>query len=162
MDAQIILGVTAIGFVATLLTDLWNLGLKAFFGIPSLNFCLLGRWLLHMPSGTFMHTSIAAAPGRRFECVVGRTAHYTIGIVLAFVFIAIAPDEWLSLPTLLPALLFGVGTVVFPLFLMQPSFGLGIAGARTPKPVQTRLKSLMTHTVFGFGLWGCAVGVNLL
>ena len=162
MDPQVILGATAIGLGATLLTDLWNLCLKAFFGIPSLDFCLLGRWLLHMPSGTFMHKSIAVAPGRRFECIVGRAAHYTIGIVLAFVFIAIAPDEWLSLPTLLPAVLFGIGTVVFPLFIMQPSFGLGIAGARTPKPAQTRLKSLMTHTVFGFGLWGCAVGMNLL
>lgn len=162
MDAEVILGVTAIGFGATLLTDLWNLGLKVFFGIPSLDFCLLGRWLLHMPSGTFMHTSIAAAPGRRFECIVGRTAHYSIGIALAFIFIVLVTGEWLALPTLLPALLYGIATVVFPLFIMQPSFGLGIAGARTPKPVRTRLKSLMTHTIFGFGLWGCAVGMNLL
>ncbi|MBK7256956.1 MAG: DUF2938 domain-containing protein [Ignavibacteriae bacterium] len=162
MDAQVILGATAIGLGATLLTDLWNLCLKAFFGIPSLDFCLLGRWLLHMPSGTFMHKSIAAAPGRRFECVVGRTAHYSIGIALAFAFIVLVPGEWLVLPTLLPALLYGISTVVFPLFIMQPAFGLGFAGARTPKPAQTRLKSLMTHTVFGFGLWGCAVGMNLL
>lgn len=162
MDAQIILGATAIGLGATLLTDLWNLCLKVFAGIPSLNLCLLGRWLLHMPGGAFVHTSIAAAPGKRFECIVGRTAHYTIGIVLAFAFTAIVPDGWLFLPTLLPALLYGIATVVFPLFIMQPAFGLGIAGVYTPKPAQTRLKSLMTHAVFGFGLWVCAVAMNLV
>jgi hypothetical protein len=162
MDGQIILGAIVIGLGATLLTDLWNLSLKVFFGIPSLDFCLLGRWLLHMPGGTFMHKRIAAAPARRFECIVGRTAHYTIGIVLAFVFITLVPGDWLILPTLLPALLYGIATVVFPLFIMQPAFGLGVAGAHTPKPAQTRLKSLMTHTVFGFGLWVCAVGMRLL
>lgn len=162
MDANVILGSTAIGLGATLLTDLWNLCLKVFLGIPSLNFCLLGRWLLHMPGGAFMHNSIAAAPGKRFECIVGRTAHYSIGIVLAFAFTALVPGEWLVLPTLLPALAYGIATVIFPLFIMQPAFGLGIAGVHTPKPGQTRLKSLMTHTVFGFGLWGCAVAMNLV
>lgn len=162
MDAQVILGAAAIGLGATLLTDLWNLCLKVFLGIPSLNFCLLGRWLLHMPGGVFMHKSIAAAPAKRFECMVGRTAHYSIGVVLAFAFTAIVPGGWLVLPTLLPALLYGIATVVFPLFMMQPAFGLGIAGGHTAKPALTRVKSLMTHTVFGFGLWGSAVAMNLV
>jgi hypothetical protein len=50
--------------------------------------------------------------------------------------------------------------VVFPLFIMQPSFGLGIAASRTPNPMQARLKSLATHTVFGAGLYLCALGVS--
>ena len=43
-----------------------------------------------------------------------------------------------------------------PWLIMQPSFGLGLAASRAPKPGQARLKSLMTHTVFGIGLylWG--------
>ena len=43
-----------------------------------------------------------------------------------------------------------------PWLVMQPSFGLGIAASKAPKPTQARLKSLMTHTVFGIGLylWG--------
>lgn len=155
MDTQLFTGAIAIGFGATLLTDLWNLSLKFSFGIPSLNFCLLGRWLRHMPGGTFTHRSIAAAAHRPFECMVGRLAHYTIGIVLALAFLILVPADWLMRPTLLPALAFGIGTVVFPFFIMQPSFGLGVAGANTANPVQTRLKSLMTHTVYGIGLWGC-------
>jgi hypothetical protein len=49
---------------------------------------------------------------------------------------------------------------VFPFFIMQPSLGLGIAASRTPKPMQARLKSLVTHTVFGVGLYVCALGVS--
>jgi hypothetical protein len=51
---------------------------------------------------------------------------------------------------------------VFPFFVLQPSLGLGIASSRTPNPTQARLKSLMTHTVFGVGLYVCALGVSYL
>jgi uncharacterized membrane protein YagU involved in acid resistance len=92
--------------------------------------------------------------------VAGSIAHYTIGIVFAFVFVVLSSGDWLERPTLLPALLYGIGTVVFPFFVMQPSFGLGIAASKTPNPTQARLKSLMTHTVFGVGLYVCALGVS--
>ena len=151
----------AIGIGATLLMDLWNLFLKRSFSIPSLNLCLLGRWLRHMP-GTFSHTSIAATPQRRFECTVGVIAHYTIGVVLAFMLVVLTSGEWLARPTLLLALIYGIGTVVFPFFVLQPSLGLGVASSRTPKPMQARLKSLVTHTVFGIGLYLCALGVSHL
>ena len=160
VDANYILGAIAIGLGATLLMDLWNLFLKRAFGIPSLNYCLLGRWLRHMPAGTFRHASISAASPKPFECTVGWIAHYTIGVVFALVFVVLLSGGWLARPTLLPALLYGLGTVVFPFFILQPSLGLGMASARTPKPAQARLKSLATHTVFGVGLYVCALGVS--
>ena len=160
MGIDYILGGIAIGAGATLVMDLWNLFLKRTFRIPSLNYCLLGRWLRHMPAGTLRHVNITAAPQKPFECTVGRIAHYTIGIVLALVFVALASSDWLARPTLLPAVLYGIGTVVFPFFIMQPSLGLGIAASRTPKPTQARLKSLVTHTIFGVGLYVCALGVS--
>lgn len=160
IDAHDIPGAMAIGIGATLVMDLWNLFLKRAFGIPSLNYCFLGRWLLHMPRGTFGHPSIAAAPPKPHECAVGQTAHYTIGVVLALGFVVLTSGDWLDRPTLLPALLFGMGTVVFPFFVMQPSFGLGMAASKTPKPMQARLKSLATHTVFGVGLYLSALGVS--
>ena len=155
-----VLGAFAIGIGATLAMDLWNLFLKRTFGIPSLDYCLLGRWLRHMPGGTLRHANIAAAPQKPFECTVGWIAHYTIGVLFALVFVAFASGDWLARPTLPPALLYGIGTVVFPFFVMQPSFGLGIAASRTPKPTQARLKSLVTHGVFGVGLYLCALGVS--
>jgi hypothetical protein len=162
IEAPDVLGAIAIGIGATLVMDLWNLFLKRTFSIPSLNYCLLGRWLGYMPAGTFRHASITATPQKHFECALGRVAHYTIGVGLALVFVVVVPGDWLARPTLLPALLYGIGTVVFPFFVMQPSFGLGVAASRTPNPTQARLKSLVTHTVFGVGLYVCAVGVSYL
>src|SRR5687767_14541483 len=156
----VILSAVVIGIGATLLMDLWNLLLKRTFGMPSLDYCLLGRWLLHMPSGRFRHTSIAAAPQKSSECTVGWVAHYTIGIMFALIFVVLTAGDWLARPTLLPALLYGIATVVFPFFIMQPSLGLGIAASRTPSPAQARLKSLATHTVFGIGLYVSALGVS--
>jgi hypothetical protein len=157
-----ILGAGAVGIGATMLMDLWNLFLKRAFGIPSLDYCLLGRWLRHMPEGRFRHASIAAAPHKAFECVVGPLAHYSIGVVLALMFVGFSSGTWLLQPTLLPALLYGIGTVVFPFFVMQPSFGFGVASSRTAHPTQARVKSLMTHTVFGLGLYVCALGMGYI
>jgi hypothetical protein len=160
MEAHYIVVTITVGIGATFLVDLWNVFLKRAFSIRSLNYCLLGRWLRHMPEGTFRHASVTDAPLKPFECAVGWMAHYTIGIVLALVFVLFAPVDWLAQPTLLPALLYGIGTVIFPFFILQPSFGLGIASSKTPNPTQARMKSLMTHTVFGVGLWVCALGVS--
>jgi hypothetical protein len=160
MRVNDILGAVAIGIGASLLMDLWNLFLKRTFGLPSLNYCLLGRWLRHMPSGTLRHANITAATQKSLECTVGWIAHYTIGVVFALVFVGFTSGDWLARPTVLPALLYGMGTAVVPFFIMQPSFGLGIAASRTSNPAQARLKSLVTHTVFGVGLYVCALGVS--
>src|SRR5215203_3161270 len=132
MSTEQAIAAVAIGLGATLVMDLWNVFLKGAFGIPSLSYCVLGRWLRHMPEGTLRHASIVAAAPKPFECQVGWIAHYSIGVVFALVFVALTPGDWLARPTLLPALLYGLVTVVFPFFLMQPSFGLGIAASRSP------------------------------
>lgn len=160
IEATDIPGAIAVGIGATLVMDLWNLFLKRTFGIPSLSYCLLGRWLRHMAGGTIRHASIAAAPQKSLECTVGWIAHYTIGVVFALGLVVLASADWLARPTVLPALFYGIGTVVFPFFIMQPSFGLGIAASRAPNPRHARLKSLATHTVFGLGLYVSALGVS--
>ena len=145
-------GAIAIGLGATMVMDLWNLFLRRAFGVPSLDYCLLGRWVRHMAGGTLRHANIAAASPKSHECAAGWVAHYTIGVVLALAFVILTGD-WLTHPTALPALLYGLGTVVFPFFVMQPSLGFGIASSRAPNPAYARLKSLVTHGVFGVGLY---------
>lgn len=159
-QANNILGAIVVGLGATLFMDLWALLLNRTFRVPSPNYCFVGRWFSHMPEGTFKHASIAAAPQRHAECAVGWIAHYVIGAVYALLFVVLASGGWLAQPTLLPALLFGVVTVLMPFLVMQPSFGLGIAASKTPAPMQARLRSLMAHTAFGVGLYVCAVGVG--
>ena len=113
-----------------------------------------------MPEGTFKHSNIASAPQKSAECAVGWIAHYIIGIMFAITFVALAGDNWLQHPTLIPALLFGVVTVLAPFFIMQPSFGLGFAASKTSNPTQARLRSLMNHTAFGVGLYLFGLLVN--
>ena len=45
-----------------------------------------------------------------------------------------------GMPTILPALIVGIGTVAAPFLLMQPGMGLGIAASRTPNPGAARLR----------------------
>ena len=141
------------GLGATLIFDLWGLFLKYAFKIPPSNICLVGRWLRYMPEGTFQHSNIASSQKKSAECAVGWIAHYTIGITFAVIFIALAGISWLEHPTPIPAILFGVVTVLAPFFIMQPLFGLGFAASKTSNPTQARLRSLMNHTAFGVGLY---------
>ena len=105
-----------------------------------------------MPEGKFAH-AIASAPRLQSECTVGGIAHYAIGAVFTLVFVALAPTDWLARPILLPGLLFGLATVLFPYLVMQPAYGLGVAASKTPSPTAARLKSLVSHGVFGLGLY---------
>jgi len=157
IEASYIVGAVLVGLGATLVMDLWALFLRRVFSVSSLNYCLVGRWLCYMPDGIFKHTSIASAPQKRSECIVGWVAHYAIGAAFALALVLLMSGSWLQRPTLLPALLFGICTVAVPFLIMQPSLGLGVAASKTPNPVQARLRSLMTHTVFGVGLYICAV-----
>jgi len=140
--------------------DLWALLVKRVFSITLPNYCLVGRWFCHMPQGTFTHANIAYAAQKPFECAVGWISHYAIGAIYALMLVTLVSGTWLARPTLLPALLFGIGTVLVPFLIMHPSFGLGVAASRTPNPTQARLRSLMAHTTFGVGLYVCAVGVS--
>ena len=85
--------------------------------------------------------------------MVGSIAHYIIGVMFAIPFVALVGNSWLQHPTLIPAIIFGVFTVLAPFFIMQPSFGLGFAALKMSNPTQARLRSLMNHTVFGIGLY---------
>ena len=161
-EATYLLNAVVIGLGATLFMDICALFLKYAFRVPSADYCLVGRWFSHMPEGTFTHTTILNASRKRFECTVGWIAHYVIGTVYALALVALVSVSWLARPTLLPALLFGVGSVLVPFLVMQPSFGLGFAASRAPNPTQARLRSLMAHTVFGVGLYLSAVGVSFL
>lgn len=150
---EFVLAALFIGTGATVVLDLWSVTLKRGFGIPSADWAMVGRWLAHIPRGRFMHAAIAAAPAVRGERLLGWVFHYAVGIAFAALLLAMQGAEWLRHPTLMPALLVGLLTVVFPFFIMQPGMGAGIAASKTPKPRQSRLRSLAAHAVFGIGLY---------
>jgi hypothetical protein len=155
-----VLSIILIGIGATLIADGWGLIRKPLLGLPAPDFTMVGRWIGHMAHGTFRHDRIAAASPIEAERVIGWSAHYIIGVAFAAGLIWIVGSEWLRSPTLAPALAFGIATVAAPFFLMQPGMGAGIAASRTPNPNSARLQSLLTHAVFGFGLWAAAWAVR--
>ncbi|MFZ5891025.1 MAG: DUF2938 domain-containing protein [Myxococcota bacterium] len=146
-----------IGGGATITMDVWAAVLRR-FGVASLDFALLGRWIAYIPRGRWRHESIARTAPVRGERLIGWCAHYAIGISFAGLLLLSFGLEWARVPTLLPALLIGVVTVLAPWFVLQPALGAGIASSKTRTPVFNSLKSLITHTVFGVGLFIAAQG----
>ena len=151
-----------IGAGATLVMDLWTLARTRLFGTPPANYALVGRWIAHMAFGRFRHERIAAAPPVPGERAIGWTAHYLIGIAFAGLLLAFSGPAWTRQPTFGPALAFGIATVTAPFLLMQPGMGAGIAASRTPQPNAARLQSLVTHAVFGIGLYASALVLTIL
>lgn len=158
---EFLLRAVLIGVGATAVMDAWALLLRQ-FGVPSLNFAFLGRWLGHLPEGHWVHASIARAPAVRGELLLGWCAHYAIGITFSALTLAAFGLAWARSPSLVPALAVGVVTVVAPLLILQPALGAGIASSKTAAPVFNTAKSLVTHTVYGVGLYLAALAAASL
>ena len=151
-----------IGAGATALIDLWAIARRRLFGSALPDYSLVGRWLAHMPRGRFRHESIKAASPMRGERPIGWIAHYLIGIAFAALLLALFGAQWLRYPAPGPALLVGIATVAAPFLLMQPGMGAGIAASRTPHPGAARWQSLVTHALFGIGLYASGWLIHVL
>jgi hypothetical protein len=148
-----LLWTASIGIGATALVDLWALARRRLLRVPLPDYGLVGRWLAHMPRGSFVHASIGAAAPMRGERLIGWTAHYLIGIACAAILLGFAGASWLRSPALVPALVIGIVTIAAPFLLMQPGMGAGLAASRTSHPAAARVHSLITHAIFGLGLY---------
>src|SRR5690348_7177624 len=157
-----LMGSLAIGIGATALVDVWALIRRRLFEIALPDYALVGRWIGHMARGRFRHESIARAAPIRSERLIGWVVHYATGIIFAGILSGIGGPAWMHKPTPPLALLVGIATVAAPFLLMQPGMGAGIAASRTPRPKAARVQSLLTHTVFGVGLFLSALLVSAL
>lgn len=158
---EFVLRSVLIGAGATAVMDLWAVLLRH-SGVPSLNLALLGRWIGHLPRGHWTHVSIASATPIRGESWIGWSAHYSIGMTFSALLLGMYGLGWARSPSVLPALFMGMATVIAPLLVLQPGMGAGIASRRTPRPVFNSIKSLVTHTVFGFGMFLAALATASL
>jgi Protein of unknown function (DUF2938) len=151
-----------IGVGATATMDLWAVARQRLLQVPPPNYGLVGRWLGHMPGGRFRHDSIAASPPVRGERAIGWIAHYLIGVAFAAILLGIWGLAWVHHPTLGPALMVGIGTVAAPFLVLQPGMGAGLAARRTARPAAARFQSLVTHAIFGLGLYAAGWGAGFL
>lgn len=151
-----------IGTGATAFLDLWSAARTWLSSTPMPDYGLVGRWLGHLVRGRFFHQAIAKSAPIKSERVIGWTAHYLIGIAFAAILLAIWGVDWARQPTIMPALIVGIGSVAAPFLLMQPGMGAGVFASRTPNPDVARLRSLTTHAVFGVGLYAAGWVASLL
>lgn len=148
-----------IGIIATLVMDLWGACRKWLWGVKGMDYAMLGRWLGHMPRGQWLHQGIGQSPAIAGEKLLGWTAHYVTGIVFALAMLLLVDVSWLHRPHWWQPLLTGWLTLGFPLLIIQPALGLGIAASKTPTPWFTRGHNFLTHTAYGIGLY---LGAGLL
>jgi hypothetical protein len=141
------------GVGATVLMDLWAIARRRAFNIPPPDYGLVGRWFAHLARGRFRHESIAVSPSVHGEQLIGWVAHYVVGVLFAALLLSVWGLAWVRHPMIGPALLVGIGTVVAPFLVMQPGMGAGVAASRTRRPAAARVQSLITHTIFGLGLY---------
>ena len=90
------------------------------------------------------------------EGALGWAFHYGIGTAYGLLLLVLSGEEWFRQPEASTPVLLSLALLVAPYFVMLPGLGLGIAGARTPKPYVTRLKSVAGHTAFGLGMYATA------
>ncbi|MCB1325359.1 MAG: DUF2938 domain-containing protein [Spirochaetales bacterium] len=159
---ELVLRTAAIGFGATLAMDVWRFGLQKLFGINSLDLRLLGRWVGHLSGGRLFHAGIANSAPVAGELCLGWSAHYLIGLSFAALLPLLWGIEWLTAPSILPALSVGIATVLAPWLVMQPAMGIGFAAGRAPNPNAVRMRNLAIHTVYGMGLYAAALGIQRL
>lgn len=153
--------IVAVGVGATLWTDLINELRRRLLGATVPDYASVGRWIGHMRYGKFTHASIRQADTIRGERLLGWCVHYVIGVAFAGALIVWQGVDWLYQPVIMPALLFGVMTVLFPFLLLQPALGAGFAASRTPSPAKARWGSLINHVLFGLGLYVTAWALTM-
>lgn len=162
IDTATLIKGALVGAGGTMLLDVWALFLARTWNVPATNWAMVGRWLGNIPRGKFHHTLMSEAEPVRGELAIGWIAHYVISIGYGLLLLALWGSAWLAVPTILPPLVLSWALLIAPFFLMMPGMGMGFAGSKTPKPAITRIKSVMSHSVFGLGMYLAAEALALL
>ena len=164
MDVAVALRAALAGVIATVGIDLAGVLRKRRYGVPGPDWGLVGRWVCGLACGRWMlHAQDRVRPASAAERLVGWGVHYAVGIALALGLSLVAGPGWLLRPAPVLTIAFGFLTVVLPFCVMQPALGAGIAARKTLDPVRARVNSLITHGLFGCGLFfGSLAGSVLL
>ena len=142
-----------IGVIATLVIDSWALILQKGFGLPTVNWGMVGRWFGHLPRGVLIHRPIGKSKAVSHERLIGWVAHYAIGVLYALGYLYLVVGVFSETPSLISALAFGLATLVAPWLILQPGLGVGVFARRAPRPGVVRLITLSVHALFGVSLF---------
>ena len=119
---------------------------------PSMQPYHIGRWLLNMMQGTFVHADIRAVEAIAIEKPVALIAHYMAGIILVGVFLWLRENYKVFSSSIFMGLIFSWITLVLPWFIMYPSLGFGFLGLDCPENTNYILFSFLNHSFYGLGI----------
>lgn len=142
-----------IGIGGTIILDLYAVLAQRLFGIGATNWRMVGRWFGNMPRGQFVQTNMMQTAPVWGEHALGWIIHYVIGAGYGLLLVVIWGPGWLGDPDIAAPLILALALLILPYFMMMPGMGMGLAGARTPKPNITRIKSVAGHSIFGCGMY---------
>jgi Protein of unknown function (DUF2938) len=148
-----ILSSVLMGVLTTLIFDVWVTLAARYAGGPKVNWAMPGRWFAYLLRGRFFHHTIAQSAPIPRELLLGWFFHYWVGILFAAATLLIGGPDWIHKPTLGPALFVGISTVLCGWLILSPGLGFGIAGSAFPDANKRRIFQLISHVVFGFGLY---------
>ena len=142
-----------IGIVATLTMDVLTVAAIKFRLIAPLPPQLIGRWFASVARGQVFHGDIGQVSPFNHEMAFAVPAHYAIGATLALLYLFANSAFGLNPRSLLTALGFALCTNLLPWLLMFPAMGYGWFGTHGPSGTRLFLSSLVTHCLYGIGLW---------
>ena len=122
----------------------------------------LGRWVLGIFDGHFVHKNIAGSNPIRNEVLVGWAFHYFTGSIVALTY----PPFYLAFNVpiqgnhIVYSLLWGLATVLIPWLILFPGFGWGFFGVRAPSNVRSFISPMVEHLFYGLGL-GIVLNLSL-
>jgi len=119
---------------------------------PKISPEIIGRWSIYMLRGKFIHKDINSTPAMPNEILTSWISHYSIGIVLAGVYLLVEKIYPMTADQFWVAIIFGIFTIVLPLFWLFPSIGIGFLASKMPRKSPYIFTSLVNHTDFGLGL----------
>lgn len=148
-----------IGMFATYIMDLTNIFFSKLDIVEFVGPQPLGRMAHGWLKGIFMYENIFTAQEVANESLKGRIAHYLIGGILSLILSFIIIFFNIRSNIVLISICYGVLTTAFSWFLVFPSTGFGIMGAKAPNGLRMGTTSLISHIGYGIGL---ALGFILL
>ena len=148
-----IIEIVLMGVFATLVMDIGEEIFKTLFPITkSMEPQYLGRWILNMFNGVFIHDNIQTANHFRFEIPVAISFHYFTGIVLVGIFLWLRNNIKTFPSSMYMGLVYGWSTIFLPGLIMFPALGFGFFGLGVHNGINNVISIVIAHSFYGLGI----------
>ena len=152
-NGLMIIEIVLMGVFATLVMDIGEEIFKTLFSITkSMEPNHLGRWILNMFRGVFIHDNIQTANPFRFEIPVAISFHYFTGIFLGGIFLWLKNNIKILPSSMYMGLVYGWSTIFLPGLIMFPALGFGFFGLGIHNGINNVISIVIAHSFYGLGI----------